>query len=242
MSQGLFQLGAHSEAIDTLHRFMHESCTLDDMGAMPWGEEFHQGLQELKNIFDSLKNMNVPLQNIIFDPLLARGLTYYSGTIYEFFLTGKENLGAIAAGGRYHNLVGEFSKQTLPGVGISFGLSRVFSAFLAHCPSKVSTADILIATQDLKCKPLYMALGQRLRQQNIATEIYLQDHKLAVQLKYADSKEIPFVLVANAQEMNQGHAYVRCMRSGQQELMTHDEICPYIQKHRLQTGQPSNQR
>ncbi len=146
-------------------------------------------LQEIINKFDE----------VIFKPTLARGLDYYTGMIFETKIEGYD-AGSIAGGGRYDNLIGMFTNKKIPAVGFSFGFDRLIEAMekLDLFPKDLQTTKVLVTLPSLKKENKSLEIAEKLRNKNINTEIYLGDNlDLEKQLKYADNKEIPYVVIVN---------------------------------------------
>jgi histidyl-tRNA synthetase len=153
-----------------------------------------EGLDELAFVLDSLSDL--PAGSIIADLSIARGLAYYTGTVYEGKFTGWPGYGSICSGGRYENLAGSFVRRSLPGVGMSIGLTRIFAKLVAEgllqtgpsCPS-----DVLVVVPSDQRRPRAAATAAELRARGLNTELYHQADKIAKQIRYASRKGIPFV-------------------------------------------------
>lgn len=182
-------------------------------------------MAELKVLFDYLDAMGV-LDYVSFDLSLARGLDYYTGLIYEFVLTSPEhNVGSIAAGGRYDNLVGMFSAtgQQIPCVGVSLGIERIFGILLAHTEKAAagatpSPSQVLVASTGGALTLPRLALCQELWRANIAAEILqVETPKFTKQLHYALERGIPFMVVVGDDELASGHVKIK-------EIAAKDEV------------------
>ena len=162
-----------------------------------------QGLEELRNIVTAIRQFGVPDTAFAVDLGVVRGLDYYTGTIYETTLVNAPELGSICSGGRYDDLASYFTDTRLPGVGISIGLTRLFSRLkdagllqpLARTP-----AEVLVTTMDPKYLERYLSMARRLREAGINTEVYLETAKLGNQLTYADRKGFRIALIAGENE------------------------------------------
>jgi histidyl-tRNA synthetase len=145
----------------------------------------------------------VPDSAFAVDLGVVRGLDYYTGTIYETTLAGAPELGSICSGGRYDDLASYFTDTRLPGVGISIGLTRLFSklkeAGLLQ-PLERSPAEVLVTTMDSRYLQRYLAVARELRQAGINTEVYLEPAKLGNQLAYADRKGFRIAIIAGENE------------------------------------------
>lgn len=182
-------------------------------------EVFNEGLQELTQTVTYMGAFGVPEDNFKIDLTIARGLDYYTGTVYETFLNDHREVGSICSGGRYENLAEYYTDKKLPGVGISIGLTRLFYVLnelgLIQAEKK-SVADVLVIpmVEDLQ-KPIEIAT--KLRQNGINTEIYLNDKKLKAKMKYADKLKIPYVIVVGEDEIETGIVKVKNMETGKEE-------------------------
>ena len=167
------------------------------------GEIGKAGVDELRNIVTAIRQFGVPDTAFAVDLGVVRGLDYYTGTIYETTLVNAPELGSICSGGRYDDLASYFTDTRLPGVGISIGLTRLFSRLkdagllqpLARTP-----AEVLVTTMDPKYLERYLSMARRLREAGINTEVYLESAKLGNQLTYADRKGFRIALIAGENE------------------------------------------
>lgn len=157
--------------------------------------EVAEGVNELLEVCKILRN-NLKLSPQVFKPglLLARGLDYYTGTVYETNLIGYEGLGSVCSGGRYDDLTGVFTGKKMPGVGISIGLTRLlwqlFEAKLIDT-SRANNSDVIILSRDNSLLASSLQLGEELRSKGISTEVYMEDKKLQKQFEYAKKMGIP---------------------------------------------------
>jgi histidyl-tRNA synthetase len=162
-----------------------------------------QGLQELRRIVEAIRLFGVPDSAFAVDLGVVRGLDYYTGTIYETTLAAYPELGSICSGGRYDDLASYFTDTRLPGVGISIGLTRLFSKLkeagllrpLARTP-----AEVLVTTMDARYLEKYIAIAAQLRAAGVNTEVYLEPAKLGNQLAYADRKGFRIAIIAGDNE------------------------------------------
>src|SRR5688500_2734102 len=162
-----------------------------------------QGLEELRSIVTAIRQFGVPDTAFAVDLGVVRGLDYYTGTIYETTLVSAPELGSICSGGRYDDLASYFTDTRLPGVGISIGLTRLFSrlkdAGLLQ-PLPRSPAEVLVTTMDPRYLDRYLSMARRLRGAGVNTEVYLETAKLGNQLTYADRKGFRIALIAGENE------------------------------------------
>jgi len=176
------------------------------------GEIGKAGLEELRNIVAAIRQFGVPDTAFAVDLGVVRGLDYYTGTIYETSLVNAPELGSICPGGRYDDLASYFTDTRLPGVGISIGLTRLFSrlkdAGLLQ-PLPRTPAEVLVTTMDPKYLERYLSMARRLREAGINTEVYLETAKLGNQLTYADRKGFRVALIAGENEFTKDVVQVK---------------------------------
>ncbi len=185
---------------------------LDALGPGP--ESMEQGRAELKEVLGLIRDFGVPESHFALNLSIARGLDYYTGTVYETTLNDYPQIGSICSGGRYENLAGQYTKSRLPGVGISIGLTRLYWQLreAGLISTARSTVDVLVTQMDESRLPAYLALANELRGAGIATEVVLEGGKLGKQFKYADRAGIRFVLVLGEDELAKDVVTVKDMR------------------------------
>ncbi len=192
------------------------------------GEDFTTGVQELETVLTGIKALKVPAQNFIVDLKIARGLDYYTGTVYETKLVGHESLGSICSGGRYNDLAKIFTKKNLPGVGISIGLTRLlgqlFDAGIIQADT-ASPSHILVVPQDEKLVPNAIELSQQIRDiLGLSVETYLDKKKFVKKLDYADKLGIPFVAIIGEREIENNSFVLKNMTTGEQNTHSIENI------------------
>jgi len=185
---------------------------LDALGA--GSETFEQGRAELKEVLTMIRDFGVPETHFALNLSIARGLDYYTGTVYETTLNDHPGIGSICSGGRYENLAGQYTKSHLPGVGISIGLTRLYWQLrdAGLISTAQSTVDVLVTHMDAAQLPTYLAVATELRNAGIATEVVLEGGKLGKQFKYADRAGIRFVVVLGEDEIAKGVVTVKDLR------------------------------
>jgi len=186
----------------------------------------NEGLKEIQELLSYVEQKNVE-----FTPSLARGLAYYTGTIFEVFLKSGEIKSSVAAGGRYDNLIGDYigSKLKYPAVGISFGLDVIMAALkLNKKELKKSVTQVYVIP--IKTLNESLRIAEKLRNFGVKTDIDLQGRGITKNLNYANSLGIPFVLFVGQQELKENKLKLRDMKTGQESLLSLEEI-----KERLQT-------
>lgn len=192
-------------------------------------EVYAKGVGELKQVVKNIRLFGVPDNNFKVDLTIARGLDYYTGTVYETFLNDHREVGSVCSGGRYENLAEYYTDKKLPGVGISIGLTRLFYKLnelnLIKTEQKsVSQVLIIPMLEDLE-QPIKLAT--ELRKLGVNTEVYLNDKKLKAKFKYADKLKIPYVVVIGEDEIATNTANVKNMETGEEKKVSLEasEIC-----------------
>ena len=189
-------------------------------------EIFNEGLEELKQVVKYVKTFGVPDSNFKVDLTIARGLDYYTGTVYETFLNEYRELGSVCSGGRYDNLAEYYTDKKLPGVGISIGLTRLFyklNELNALKEEQNSVAKVLVVSMvEDNSKALEVATS--LRKENINAEVYLENKKIKAKFKYADRLAIPYVIVIGEDEIANETVTLKNMQTGEQETLKIDEV------------------
>ena len=197
---------------------------LDALGS--GSETFEQGRAELKEVLAMIRDFDVPETHFALNLSIARGLDYYTGTVYETTLNDHPGIGSICSGGRYENLAGQYTKSHLPGVGISIGLTRLYWQLrdAGLISTAQSTVDVLVTQMDAAQLPAYLTLATELRNAGIATEVVLEGSKLGKQFKYADRAGIRFVLVLGEDEIAKGVVTVKDLRREDQFEVARTEL------------------
>jgi histidyl-tRNA synthetase len=197
---------------------------LDALGAGP--EIMEQGRAELKEVLGMIRDFGVPESHYMLNLSIARGLDYYTGTVYETTLNDHPQIGSICSGGRYENLASQYTKSKLPGVGISIGLTRLYWQLreAGLVTGGQSTVDVLVTQMDEAQLPAYLALASELRGAGIATEVVLEGGKLGKQFKYADRAGIRFVIVLGEDELAKGVVTVKDLRREDQFEVARTEL------------------
>ncbi|MBQ9460094.1 MAG: histidine--tRNA ligase [Oscillospiraceae bacterium] len=194
-------------------------------------ERFDEGLDELTTVTKYLGGFGVPPENFAVDLTIARGLDYYTGTVYETALLDHPEIGSICSGGRYDNLAEYYTDRQLPGVGISIGLTRLFYVLgeqgMLNPDAPAASADALILpmTDDLTAA---VALATKLRERGIRTQLYTEAKKFKAKMSYADKLGVPFVLFLGEDEIGAGVVSCKNMRTGEQEKLTPDAAAERI--------------
>ena len=188
-------------------------------------EMFKTGLEEITETIKYIRIFGIPENNFKLDLTIARGLDYYTGTVYETFLNEHREIGSVCSGGRYENLAEYYTNKKLPGIGISIGLTRLFYVLnelnLIKAEQKsISKVLVIPMAEDLKVP---IEIANKLRKQGINTEIYLNDKKLKAKMKYADKLQIPYVIIVGEDEIDSGIVKIRNMETGEEKEWNYKE-------------------
>ncbi len=191
---------------------------------------FAEGVAELRTVVEGLSDYGVPEASWRINLAIARGLDYYTGTVYETFLTDHRGIGSVCSGGRYDDLASLYTKSRLPGVGISIGLTRLFYALeqAGIVTDGPSTVEVLVAHMDPALKAEYLGLGRELREAGINTEVHLEASKMGKQLSYADRVGVRTVLIMGAREVAEGVVTVKDMATGDQVAVPRTDVVGHL--------------
>ena len=203
-------------------------------------EMFDQGLSELKTVTANLSAFGVPEENFAVDLTIARGLDYYTGTVYETTLLDHPEIGSVCSGGRYDNLAGYYIDKALPGVGISIGLTRLFYVLDEQgllnpaLPSAPADALVLPMTESPAAA---IALAEQLRSAGLRVKLYCEQKKFKQKMSYANKLAVPFAVLLGEDEIAEGVCSVKNMVTGEQCKLTAQEAAAHI-KAALSTDCP----
>ncbi|MBR5293882.1 MAG: histidine--tRNA ligase [Oscillospiraceae bacterium] len=194
-------------------------------------EVFDLGLSELKAVCENLGAFGVPEKNFAVDLTIARGLDYYTGTVYETTLLDHPEIGSVCSGGRYDNLAGYYTNQQLPGVGISIGLTRLFYVLdeqgLLNPEMNTCACDALVIPMT-QTPAAAIAIAQSLRAQGVRTQVYGEQKKFKQKMVYANKLGVPYIVLLGDDEIAQGKCSVKDMRSGEQVTVSPEEAAAII--------------
>ena len=226
VGEELSELGLNENIIEKIKKFMSIKSSneeiLDNLKSLNIDNDiFKSGFEELNFVAKYIKDFGVPEKNYVLDLSIARGLDYYTGTVYETFLNDYPKLGSICSGGRYDNLAAHYTKRSLPGVGISIGLSRLFSQLMEEKISenkKNFLTKVLIIPMD-DCLKEGIEVATILRKENIYTQVYTEEGKIGKKFNYADKLNIPYVIIIGSQEVKDKAVTIKNINSGNQETM-----------------------
>ena len=210
-------------------------------------ETFDQGIDELATVVKYLSAFGVPEENFAVDLTIARGLDYYTGTVYETVMLDHPEIGSICSGGRYDNLAGYYIDKPLPGVGISIGLTRLFYVLgeQGYFNEDMITAptDVLVLpmTEDLAPAISFATL---LRSSGVRAQVYGEQKKFKAKMSYADKLKIPYVVFLGEDEISKGVVKVKNMTTGDQEALSPEEAAALIRanKEKLAQEKPIQER
>lgn len=223
----LIELGMDAGVADGFLRFIahkggNEEILADLRGHKAAHPTFRQGLAELAQMVDTLKALGVPEKRVKLDLKIARGLDYYTATVYETLIDAHPEFGSVCSGGRYDDLAGLYTRSKLPGVGLSIGLTRLFDQLRASnlLPEMPSCVQVLITHIDAQLSASYLTLAAELRHAGFNVENYLEPAKLDKQLKYADRSGIPFAIMLGPDEKSNGTVIVKDLAAKTQHEVT----------------------
>ena len=192
---------------------------------------FDKGFEELTAVTKNLAAFSVPEENFAVDLTIARGLDYYTGTVYETTLLDHPEIGSVCSGGRYDNLAGYYTDRQLPGVGISIGLTRLFYVLdeqnLLNTQLPSAPADALVLPMTADPAPA-IALAEQLRGCGVRVQLYGEQKKFKQKMSYADKLGVPYAVLLGEDEIAQGKCSVKDMRTGQQVTVTPEEAAQHI--------------
>ncbi|MFB1023463.1 MAG: ATP phosphoribosyltransferase regulatory subunit, partial [Vicingaceae bacterium] len=213
--QPLFKIeGSNDEKLAQLSKFLKDS----EIGLI--------GIEETKFILDTVDSLGLTIASLEVDVTLARGLDYYTGAIFEV-VSNEAKMGSICGGGRYADLTGIFGLKNMSGVGISFGADRIYDVMeelnLFPESANATTQVLFINFGDKEASYCLKAL-QKLRVEGIRAELYPDPAKMKKQMKYANDKKIPFVVMVGEDEMSSGQLSLKNMESGEQSKIIIEEL------------------
>ncbi len=195
-------------------------------------EEFNLGISEIEQVVKYIRDFKVPEDNFKLNLKIARGLDYYTGTVYETILKDYPSIGSVCSGGRYDNLAGYYTKQKLPGVGISIGLSRLFyqlkEAKIIEAGVSTLTQVMVVPMDDNISYSINTA--NKLKAEGIVSQVYFEEGKIAKKLNYANKLGIPYVIIIGSDERESGKLTLKDMIKGEQNSLTVEEIIDLIKK------------
>ncbi len=238
VKEELISKGFNKNTVEAIYEIINPGRPLqkirDDLNFFSYhSDKVSKGVAELSQILDFLESYGDNVEEkIVFDNTLARGLSYYTGSIFEVKINNVA-IGSVSGGGRYDNLTGNFGLPGVSGVGISFGVDRLYDAMeeLQLFPKEAQiSATIMVAHFDEDTMRYGLKVAHELRQNGIATEIYPDQTKLKKQLDYANKKMVPFVIVIGSDEIKDGQLTIKDMEKGEQEKLSLNEIIKQLKE------------
>ena len=232
----LSECGVSEEAADEILKFIAITGTNAEViaaleGYVGRNEVFDLGLGELKAVCDNLSAFGVPERNFAVDLTIARGLDYYTGTVYETTLLDHPEIGSVCSGGRYDNLAEYYTNQKLPGVGISIGLTRLFYVLdeqgLLNPEMNTCACDALVIPMT-GSPAAAIAIAQSLRSQGVRTQVYGEQKKFKQKMTYANKLGVPYIVLLGDDEIAAGKCSVKNMRTGEQVTVSPAEAAELI--------------
>jgi histidyl-tRNA synthetase len=202
---------------------------------LPDADRFKLGIEELTTVINGVRDLGVPADRYCIDLSIARGLDYYTGTVYETTLIGHEALGSICSGGRYEELVGTFIGESMPGVGISIGLTRLISRLLKANilqPLAATPAQVMVLNLQEDLMSTYLQISQQLRQAGIKVVTAFDKRPLKKQFALADKQGITFCILIGAEEVADRQCQLKNMTTGEQIQVSIDTLVAEV-KQRL---------
>ncbi len=233
----LQELNLDADMIEKINKFINIDGTNDEIIdklklTNIENDMFIEGLDELKTVVEYIRLFGVPEENYKIDPTIARGLDYYTGTVYETFLDDYKSIGSICSGGRYDDLATYYTKQKLPGVGISIGFTRLFYQLMEANIIDMKTTSLT----DVLVIPMKgfedegVKIVNTLRNNDIYSSIYLESGKIGKKFNYADRLNIPYIVVVGEEEVKNKIYALKNMKSGEQEQLPLEEIIKCLKK------------
>ena len=222
----LLKIGVNQEKIDTLDKFLNLQNVSELSSLIGNSSIGQEGISEINFIFNSIEKLGLKNSNIKFDISLARGLNYYTGAIFEVKSSDVE-IGSIAGGGRYDDLTSIFGLDNVSGVGISFGIDRIYLVMeeLAVFPQNIDVSSKVLLLNFGENESEYcLKLLQELRTNKINSELYPSNDKIKKQMNYANNKGVQFVIMVGEDEIKSGKLTVKDMKSGEQSKWSISEI------------------
>ena len=231
----LEELNISKDKISTIMKFIAISGNTDEkLSALKnigiTDELFMTGFNELNDVISCMRLLGMPENSFMVDLTIARGLDYYTGTVYETFLNDYPQLGSVCSGGRYDNLAEYYTTKKLPGVGVSIGLTRFFyklNELNIIKANKHSIADVLVVSASDDMSPC-LPIATKLRNSNVNTEVYMENKKIKAKFKYADRLSIPFVITIGETEIETNTVSLKNMNTGEQVQVNLDEAIEII--------------
>lgn len=225
------ELGLPGDAVEKLATFLSTSVPLDvvseTLAPLSTNSTYQEGVKELTQVVAKMRELGIPDSVLVIDMSIARGLDYYTGTVYETVLRDRPEVGSVCSGGRYENLVANFSNKQFPGVGMSIGLTRLVYR-LAELglidESEQSYAKVMIANMGAASASQASSLAYTLRAQGIACEQYMTEQKLDKQIAFAVKKGYTYLLIVGENEVAAEQVCVKNLKTREQKNVPAKEV------------------
>lgn len=235
--KGLVELGLSDNAVQKIFDFLAISGNTDEvvrnLGLLGVADEkFTAGVSELAEVVKYMRALGMPDSSFAVDLSIARGLDYYTGTVYETTLVDYPGVGSVCSGGRFDNLAEKYTDKKLPGVGISIGLTRLFYQLKEAGLVKIeaSTLAKVLVVPFVEDLSVPLEIATMLRQKGLSVEVYLEEGKMKKKMAYADKIGVPYVVLVGENEISSGMFAVKNMSTRQQVSLAKDQIYFHIQK------------
>ncbi|PWJ42393.1 histidine--tRNA ligase [Sediminitomix flava] len=231
VNEELIERGFSQEAVEKLQGILQIKGSYEEVlsqlkDTLASSETAMKGVEEMAEVFEYVKAFGKDNKFLDFDVTLARGLSYYTGAIFEVKVNNV-SIGSVSGGGRYDNLTGVFGLEGMSGVGFSFGVDRLYDVLeeLDLYPNNaMESTKVMFVNFDIESQTFCLPHLQTLRNNEISAEIYPQSAKMKKQMTYANNKGIAYVIMAGSNEIAEGKMTLKNMISGEQELLTIEEV------------------
>jgi histidyl-tRNA synthetase len=237
VKEELLEIGIDAGIADRVLEFVTIEGSTDEimtrLEAMKISDaEFVRGVADLREVVSLIRALNMPESNFVIDLTIARGLDYYTGTVFETRLDDFPEIGSVCSGGRYDNLAEHYTNRTLPGVGISIGLTRLFDQLNKRHVIKIgaSTPTQALVVPLMPDLSPSLDLASRLRESGISTEVWFGDNKIKKSLGYADKLGIPFAILLGTDEIEKGGFSLKDLKTGQQQQLKFEALLKALQR------------
>lgn len=236
VAKELIGFGISEEQIEKILDLIHINGTTDEVltkvKALPvTNEMFRQGVEELQEVVRFMRLLGMPDDSFELDLTIARGLDYYTGTVYETRLDDYPQLGSVCSGGRYDNLTGFYTKTNMPGIGISIGLTRLFSqlkeAGIISAGQK-TMAEVLVIPMSENEMGAAVSTAAALRASGIRTDVYSLSKGMKQKMKYASRLGVPYIVLIGEDEAAKGLVALKNMQTGEQQVLTAEEAIQIV--------------
>ena len=238
--------GEYGIAADTAKALMDVIESGDPYALAGKNALLDEGLSELKTVTELLGAFGMPDDKWALDLTIARGLDYYTGTVYETQLLDYPELGSVCSGGRYDNLAGYYTDKKLPGVGVSIGVTRLFFVLqeqgLLNEDAMTAPCDALVIPMDDELLPYAATAATALREQGVRTMVYTEKKKLKAKFAYADKLGVPFAVVIGSDEAAQNAVALKNLKTGGQQTLSAADAAAIIKENTIHSVKPIKEK